>query len=564
MGEITAGRLSDILRMSSTLDAFFASYYRLRPVNATFTGIHDHDHRLPDWSPRGLAAALDEMASLRADLAPVPTAPGDPIACDLALSDAFLEMQIAEMAGDHFQRGNPALWTGEAIFSLIGLMIRDFAPAAERVETLEERLHNIPSFLAAARDTLGAPTPPLWLARAQRECAAAALLLEAGIPAWADSAGLQTAGRTSLTSAVPEARRAFEEFLGLLDTVPQTERGGGCGASFYELVMTRGHWFSGDLAELLGNATASLAAERGKLADLLKESEYGGWDAIQDALAALHPTAEQYLDRFHLLWEECRATTGTHDLLTWPTFPLRYTPIPAWARSIAPELYFLFYRSPAPFDDTTPEYLVPPVDGLPPDRQDAVLRATNEYTIKTNHVVHHGAIGHHVQNYYGYQAASRIGQVAAVDCASRIGMFTGGSLAEGWACYATDLMEEVGFFTDLERLAHQQGRVRQLVRAVLDIQVHVNGLPLADAVTAFARDTGVTVPVAEREITRLSMFPGTAIMYWMGTTAIHRLRARLETRDGSAFTRSAFHDKFLSYGALPVHLIAQLMHGAPE
>ena len=50
------------------LDAFFESYYRLRPVNATFTGVHEHDHRLPDWSPDGLAAALDEMRRLRASL----------------------------------------------------------------------------------------------------------------------------------------------------------------------------------------------------------------------------------------------------------------------------------------------------------------------------------------------------------------------------------------------------------------------------------------------------------------------------------------------------------------
>jgi hypothetical protein len=33
------------------LDRFFESYYRLRPVNATFTGVHAHDARLPDWSP---------------------------------------------------------------------------------------------------------------------------------------------------------------------------------------------------------------------------------------------------------------------------------------------------------------------------------------------------------------------------------------------------------------------------------------------------------------------------------------------------------------------------------
>src|SRR3977135_2255270 len=58
----------------TALDRFFESYYRLRPVNATFTGVHDHDHRLPDWSPEGLEASRTEMLQLRAELE-TPAAP---------------------------------------------------------------------------------------------------------------------------------------------------------------------------------------------------------------------------------------------------------------------------------------------------------------------------------------------------------------------------------------------------------------------------------------------------------------------------------------------------------
>ena len=64
----------------TALDPFFESYYRLRPVNATFTGIHEHDDRLPDWSPDGLAAAAGEMRSLRASLGAAPAAPAVPTA----------------------------------------------------------------------------------------------------------------------------------------------------------------------------------------------------------------------------------------------------------------------------------------------------------------------------------------------------------------------------------------------------------------------------------------------------------------------------------------------------
>src|SRR5947207_8706216 len=104
---------------------------------------------------------------------------------------------------------------------------------------------------------------------------------------------------------------------------------------------------------------------------------------------------------------------------------------------------------------------------MPPAEQARRLRATNDSVIKLNHVVHHGAIGHHVQNWYAFRAASRIGQVAAADCASRIALFCGGTMAEGWACYATDLMDEFGFLTPLEQYSQFHSRLRMAARALV-------------------------------------------------------------------------------------------------
>src|SRR5438093_1055563 len=104
----------------SCLAEFFASYYRLRPVNATFTGIHEHDHRLPDWSPEGLEAAADEMQrlldTLVASRAPGTLALDEIVVRDRELAIAFLDVQRAELDGLHFQRGNPSLAIGEAAF----------------------------------------------------------------------------------------------------------------------------------------------------------------------------------------------------------------------------------------------------------------------------------------------------------------------------------------------------------------------------------------------------------------------------------------------------------------
>jgi uncharacterized protein (DUF885 family) len=60
-----------------------------------------------------------------------------------------------------------------------------------------------------------------------------------------------------------------------------------------------------------------------------------------------------------------------------------------------------------------------------------------------------------------------------------------------------------------------------------------------------------------------SMFPGAAVMYWLGTRDLHALRRACQARERQAFTLKSFHDRVLSYGAIPVPLIARLMTTEP-
>jgi uncharacterized protein (DUF885 family) len=64
---------------------------------------------------------------------------------------------------------------------------------------------------------------------------------------------------------------------------------------------------------------------------------------------------------------------------------------------------------------------------------------------------------------------------------------------------------------------------------------------------------------ARSEAVKNSMFPGAAMMYLVGTEAIHDLRRQIAERDDSAFSQRAFHDRVLHYGAIPVALIARDM-----
>jgi uncharacterized protein DUF885 len=559
---VTATSPSATASSNAALDRFFAHYYERRPVNATLTGIHTFDDRLPDWSVAGLDAIDAEMADVDralSDAVPGGTSSFPPTSdftsVDAELARSFLAIQRSENAGSHGVRANPALWTGEAIFAVVSLMIRDFAPLEERMASASARMRAIPAFLQEMERTIGdRPIPAPWTARALKECEGARILFSSGAQTWgapADDARL----------ALGAFQRCAEWLSG---RAAASSEAMGCGAEMYDLLLTRGHCCSRSRADLLADARARLAVERERLETMGREVA-GSWQAGRDALAALHPPADEYLQTFQCIWDASSAHAAAHALVTWPDWPIRYTTFPPQTRDAAPFLYYLYYRSPAPFDRyDVYDYVVPP---LPSNQSDSErqLRAWNTSVIKLNHVVHHGGIGHHVQNWHAYhRGRSRIGQIAAVDCASRIGMFCGGTMAEGWACYATALMDETGFLTPLERLSEQNSKLRFLARAIVDIELHQQTMTFDDTARFFVEHADMSPEIARGETAKASMFPGTAVMYWLGTQGILDLRETMRRRRGSTFSLSTFHDELLSYGSIPVPLIARLMTEASD
>lgn len=552
------------------LDRFFEVYYRRRPVTATFTGMHGHDHELPDWSPAGLDAAVAEMRELRrlldragrVDDREVQAFP-EPV--DLALADGFLEIQIAEHEGPHFYRGNPALWSGEALFGVISLVTREFAPVSVRIENASERLRAIPAFLDTATRTL-VQTPRAWRDRAVRECEAAAAFFQRDLPAWATALADDPDSPVTVTPAFADdcrqAAAAFESFRGWLSGSLRIAPEGteAAGRPFLDLLLTRGHWCRTPLDVLQAEARDTLEEAHAGLANRLRDFGFDSWLAAQAALAASRPTPDDYLPRFERIWRRCHDAVLAADLVTWPDRPIRYVPIPTHTRELAPHVYYLFYRSPAPLDALpVHDYVIAPIDHVDDEERDRRLAAANDSTILLNHILHHGGLGHHVQNSHASESRSRIGQVAAVDAACRIAMFSGGTVAEGWACYACDLAEEFGLLTPLEQVAQQHTRVRLAARAVADLALH-RGEWSIDETTRFYETRGLMAPAAARaEAVKTSMFPGAAVMYWLGTRDIHRLRTTVVRREGDRFSLKNLHDRFLAYGAIPVPLIARLM-----
>ncbi|HLW49150.1 MAG TPA: DUF885 family protein [bacterium] len=540
-------------------------------MNATFVGVHDWDDRLPDYSDAGLADTQSEMAALlrrlRAARAAAANGAVSPVeALDGDLAEGFLEIDLWEMESAHGPRGNPCAFTGEAVFGVIALLLRPFAPLAERVDRAIARMAAIPAFLAEARRLTRVPAA--WVERAQRECAGARALFERGVELFLaeEDAARHGVDPERLRGAARQAAAAFAQFADHLEHELRPQGTDAyayaCGEAALELLMRRGHGVTVGVADARRlaeeRAEASEAALRARAAD----AGFGGdWRAALAALAERHPTVDRYYARYAEIWDAARAAAVDHRLVTWPDYPIRFVPRPRWSREAAPDLYFLAYRAPAAYDRVPAvDYLVTPVDPeMPADEQAWRLRTANDVAITLNHVIHHAGLGHHVQNWFAYRAESRIGRIAAVDCASRIAMMCGGTMAEGWACYAVDLMEEIGFLSPLERCAQAHTRLRIALRAVADVALHTGQWTLRQTAEAYETRGGMDARAARAEAGKNAMFPATAMMYMLGVDAIHALRRRDAARRGAGFDLRAFHDRLLACGSVPVARMASLL-----
>jgi len=547
------------------LDRFFSSYYTHRPVNATFIGLHDWDDRLPDFSEHGAGDTLADMQALLAEsenlgLASEPPTeaiegrPANIETLDCRLAEGFLKIQLWEYQSRHFHRGNPSLYTGEAVFGLMSFFLTDFAPLPERAEAATERLAALPALLAQGRENVRGG-PRAWTQRAIRECMGASAFLTGGIEHLATECPVDVPGFRDNAETAAAAFKEFQEYLEK-ELISHPVEEWACGEEAFSLYLREGHFLAQTPDEIVAYAEAVMAEAAGAL-----RGQGVDIGETLSALAGLHPTPEQYYHRYQEMWDSVRERAEDQSLLTWPDFPIRYVPRPEWAREAAPFLYFLFYRSPAAFNrPPLHDYLVTPVDAsMPSERQTELLRANNDSVIKLNHVIHHGSIGHHVQNWHAFRSESRIGQMAAVDCASRIAMFCGGTMAEGWACYATDLMSEAGALTPLEQIAELRGKIRMSARAVVDVRLHQGRFTLEQAADYYVEHAGMDRGAAHGEAVKNSMFPGAAVIYLLGTDAIHDLRKEMSVRQESSFDLRRFHDDFLSLGSIPVSLIGARM-----
>jgi uncharacterized protein (DUF885 family) len=160
-------------------------------------------------------------------------------------------------------------------------------------------------------------------------------------------------------------------------------------------------------------------------------------------------------------------------------------------------------------------------------------------------VAHEVWPGRHVQAVRASQAGTEVRR-----------SLTSSLTVNGWALYAQELMDESGYYTNLEtRLLHLVGMLQQSVQVDLDIGLHTRGMSPAEAIDELVRRVPIDRRQAEAQVRRFCEVPAQALTQAVGRRALRELRESAEAQRGAAFTMRGFHDEVLSYGGLPVSLI---------
>jgi uncharacterized protein (DUF885 family) len=180
---------------------------------------------------------------------------------------------------------------------------------------------------------------------------------------------------------------------------------------------------------------------------------------------------------------------------------------------------------------------------------------------------HEGFPGHHLQCAIQLTLAGRLSRL------HRLAVWYPG-YGEGWALYAEQLMNELGYFEKPDYvLGMLNAQLFRACRVVIDIGCHLGfKIPLEEKDfhpgETWSYELGVELMTkrafqdpayAASEVTRYLGWPGQAISYKVGQRVILEIRDEMKKQKGAAFSLKDFHARVLGSGPVGLELLRDLV-----
>lgn len=303
-----------------------------------------------------------------------------------------------------------------------------------------------------------------------------------------------------------------------------------------------------ELLDIAHSALAETEVELSKVANMIAKQK--NWREIFEDMKREHPSKDGLLPFYQRAVEEARNFVERCNLVTIPeneSLEVVYTP--PYLRTSFP-LTGLNTTGPYDLEQKGFFYVTPVAEGLSPEEEERILGWPGNYGVLPV-VVHETYPGHHLQFSRTQSVSSKISK-----------QFTTSLFAEGWALYCEELMHEQGFYPHKKtRLYQLFGTLFRILRVLLDVKLHTQGMTLELGADLLMTQAKLDKSIALAEVKRYAMKPSEAMSYYIGKLEILKLREEYKNILEKRYDLRLFHDRLLSFGAIPLKLIRQRLIG---
>jgi uncharacterized protein (DUF885 family) len=534
-------------------------YWKGKPVEATFLGIHTYDHKLDRTDSqfrkrhtkrlKEYSKKLDRF-SARAGTASKKTKLSVDEQMDWRMLRDSLRVEIAEDEKLRLPTRHAALYPQIALYGCYVLMLRDFAPLRHRMKSVLGRLRQVPRVMKEGQQNLrrGRDIPKVWTQVAIETTVGGREFFKQMIPLFAAKAPIL---KKQLLAANEKALSAFDDYQEFLKKrlLPRSRGSFAAGEKFFNFVLSVHHQLPYTADDLLAIGNRMIRRTQAEMRFLAKRIDpKKSWAEIVDDLKKKHPTKQNLLKFYTKEMARARDFVRRKDLVTIPRGEsLSLVETPLFQRTTIP---YGAYMEPAPFEKKQQGFFwVTPVnEKLSLKQQEEQLRGHNSYGAVLT-ALHEAYPGHHLQLVHCNKIRSKVRR-----------QFWTSLFAEGWALYCEELMYEKGFYTKPEtRLLQLKDQLWRACRVVIDASLHARRMSFNKAVDMLVKIAKLEKTNAVAEVKRYTYTPTQPMTYMMGKLEILKLKDDFKKLKGREFNLKKFHNQLLSYGTIPVQMVRERM-----
>lgn len=534
--------VNELQRFHQIADGFFNTLYKAIPYYATALGIHEYDDQMGDLSAPAIQQLIGDMRSTLTDLETVDVsqlALRD--ANDLRLLEATIENSLLSFERIADWRRDPDFYAGMALYSIFLLVTREFAPLAERLDSIQGRLEKVPQVLAWGLANVDNP-PRVFTEVAIESAEGGIQFFRQMIPAVAAQVPDK---REAVLAANGKAVAAFEDYVTWLeeDLLPRSKGEFAVGTEVFEQLLRTDYMLDYTAEELAVVGRRIFDETKAEMERLAEEIDAGKtWPEIIEEARNAHPEAGDLLDTYRRVLDDLKDFIVEKNLVAIPEGEeLDVIETPLFAR---PTIPYAAYMSPAPFEERQQgQFFVTPVNpGAPSEVIEDTLRehCNANYPITA---LHEAYPGHHLQLVFSNQVASKVRKHAFTSL-----------FAEGWALYCEQMMGEHGYYDPVTRLFQLKDQLWRAARIIIDVGLHCQGMAIDEAVDLLVDEVKLTREAAKTEVKRYCGSPTQPSSYLAGKLEVLKLRDEF-----SDLPPREFHDLLLSSGTVPFKVVREEM-----